>query len=81
MVDAEFSEEARHKKISGTVEVSVRVGVDGKVTKARVVRGVGYGLDEQAITAVKKYRFRPATKDGQPVECDLYIDVSFKILK
>ncbi len=38
------------------------------------------GLDEQAVAAVRQYRFKPATLDGKPVPVDLYIDVNFAML-
>jgi len=38
------------------------------------------GLDQKAIDAVRQYRFKPAMKDGKPVQVDLYVDVNFTIL-
>jgi protein TonB len=79
-VEPEFSEEARKAKFSGNVEVYIWVDTDGKPSHIRVVRGVGMGLDEKAVEAVRQYRFKPAMKDGKPVQVDLYIDVNFQIL-
>lgn len=78
--EAEFSEEARKAKFSGSVQVYLWVEADGTPSHVRVVRGVGMGLDEKAVEAVRKYKFRPATKDGKPVAVDLYIDVNFEIM-
>ncbi len=78
-VEPNFSEEARKKKISGNVMVSLIVDEEGMPTEVRVVRGVGHGLDEQAIKAVRQYRFRPAMKDGKPVAQYINIDVNFQI--
>jgi protein TonB len=78
--DAEFSEEARKAKFSGNVEVYLWVDESGMPSHIHVVRGVGMGLDEKAIEAVRQYRFKPAMKDGKPVKVDLYIDVNFQIL-
>lgn len=78
-VDPNFSEEARKKKISGNVMVSLIVDEQGLPTDVTVVRGVGHGLDEQAIKAVRQYRFRPAMKDGKPVAQHIDIDVNFQI--
>lgn len=39
------------------------------------------GLDEQAVAAVSNYRFAPATKDGQPVPVEIFINVNFQILQ
>jgi TonB family protein len=77
--EPEFSEEARRKKISGTVRVYLWVDENGDVSHVRVVQGVGYGLDEQAVDAVRQYKFKPATLNGEPVKVDLYIQVSFQI--
>jgi protein TonB len=78
-VDPEFSEEARKQKFSGNVLVSLIVDEQGNPTHVRVLRGVGLGLDEKAVEAVRQYRFRPATKDGKPVKVELDINVDFQI--
>ncbi|MBW4037743.1 MAG: TonB family protein [Acidobacteria bacterium] len=78
-VEPEFSEEARKAKFSGNVEVYLWVDQNGKPSHIRVVRGVGMGLDEKAVEAVRQYKFKPAMKDGKPVMVDLYIDVNFQI--
>ena len=78
-VEPEFSEEARKAKFSGNVEVYLWVDTNGRPSHIRVVRGVGMGLDEKAVEAVRQYKFKPAMKDGKPVMVDLYIDVNFQI--
>lgn len=78
-VEPEFSEEARKAKFSGNVEVYLWVDQNGRPSHIRVVRGVGMGLDEKAVEAVRQYKFKPAMKDGKPVMVDLYIDVNFQI--
>lgn len=78
-VDPEFSEEARKAKFSGNVQVYLIVDEQGNPSHVRVVRGVGMGLDEKAVEAVRQYRFKPAMRDGKPVRVDLYIDVNFQI--
>jgi TonB family protein len=45
----------------------------------RLVRSVGFGLDQNAITALKRWRFRPGTKDGKAVDVTLNIEVRFNI--
>jgi protein TonB len=44
-----------------------------------VIRGIGLGLDEKAVEAVKQYRFRPAMEHGKPVTVEMNIDVTFRI--
>jgi protein TonB len=78
-VDPEFSEEARKAKFSGNVQVYLIVDEQGNPTHVRVVRGVGMGLDEKAVEAVRQYKFKPAMQNGKPVKVDLYIDVNFQI--
>ena len=78
-VDPEFSEEARKAKFSGNVEVYLIVDEQGNPTHIRIARGVGMGLDEKAIEAVRQYKFKPATQNGKPVKVDIYVDVNFQI--
>jgi TonB family protein len=75
----EFSEQARKKKVSGDVLVHLIVNEQGLPQDVKVVRGLGMGLDEKAIEAVKQYKFRPALRDGVPVKVELNIDVNFQI--
>lgn len=77
--EAEFSEEARRKRISGVVLISFLVGTDGLPTDLHVVKSVGAGLDESALNAVSNYRFTPAINDGNPVPAKLTIEVSFNL--
>ena len=77
--DPEFSEEARKAKFSGNVQVYLIVDENGNPSHVRVVRGVGMGLDEKAVEAVRQYKFKPAMQNGKPVKVDLYIDVNFQI--
>ena len=78
-VDPEFSEEARKSKTAGNVLVNVWVDEKGNPTHVRVLRGIGMGLDEKAVAAVKQYRFRPAMENGKPVLVELNVDVTFTI--
>ncbi len=77
--EPEFSDEARRKKISGSVTLTLIVTPKGEVTDIKVVHSLGTGLDEKAIEAVKQWRFKPATKDGQPVAVQIAVEVDFKI--
>jgi protein TonB len=78
-VDAQYTPEARRQRIAGTVLVDCVVNPDGSVGDVRIVRSLDqqYGLDQEAINAVKQYRFAPGTKDGQPVPVRVSIEVSF----
>jgi protein TonB len=75
----EFSEEARKAKTAGNVLVNLWVDEKGNTTHARVIRGIGMGLDEKAVAAVKLYRFKPAMENGKPVTVEMNIEVTFHI--
>jgi protein TonB len=78
-VKPEVTEEARRAKFHGNVQVYLWVDEHGNPSHIRIAHGVGMGLDETAIEAIRQYKFRPATQDGKPVKVDLYIDVNFQI--
>ena len=77
----EYSREARKKKIQGAVTISLLVTEEGLPADARVVKGLGYGLDEIALDTARQYRFRPATLDGKPVPVRTSIEVDFDLQK
>ena len=77
----EFSDEAIKAKYSGTVLVQALVGADGRAREVHVVKGLGLGLDEKAIEAVKSWRFRPATSpNGQAAGVVTLIEVTFRLM-
>ena len=79
-VEAEFSDEARRAKYQGVVLVSVIVDAQGNPQDPRVVRALGMGLDEKALEAVRKYRFKPAMRDGRtPVAVMVNVEVNFHL--
>jgi len=79
-VDPEYSEEARKAKYSGTVMLSVVVDAEGKARDIHVVKSLGMGLDEKAIEAVEKWKFKPGMKGGQAVNVRATIEVNFRLL-
>jgi TonB family protein len=74
-----FSEEARKSKTQGIVLLLIVVGKDGKPYDIRVRQSLGMGLDEKAIEAVNRWRFRPATLNGQPVDTQIAVEVNFRL--
>jgi protein TonB len=79
-VDPEFSEEARKAKFQGLCVLTIIVEADGTPSNIRVRGGLGMGLDEKAIEAVKKWRFRPSIKNGHPVRYGpVEVDVDFHL--
>jgi periplasmic protein TonB len=79
-VEPEFSEEARKAKLQGVVMLYGEVDTNGRLRNIRVTRGLGLGLEEKAIEAVKQWRFRPGTRDGKPVVAAASIEVNFHLL-
>ena len=58
--DPEYTDEARHEKLQGSVTMRVLVTADGRAGQIRIVRGLGLGLDERAVEKVRTWRFQPA---------------------
>jgi TonB family protein len=79
MPKPKYTEEGRVNKITGKVVLSVEVRADGSVGRVQVVRSLGYGLDESAISTVRQGRFAPATKGGTPVSSTARVEVNFNI--
>ncbi len=75
----QYTPEARELRIEGDVTLEVRFTSTGEVDVLRVVNGLGHGLDEQARLAAQKIRFKPATRDGKPVDQVSVIHVAFQI--
>ena len=79
-VDPEYSEEARKAKYSGAVLLSIIVDTEGRAREIHVVKSLGMGLDEKAVEAVEKWKFRPGMKGGQAVNVRATIEVNFRLL-
>jgi periplasmic protein TonB len=78
--EAEFSDEARRAKYQGVCLISLIVDAQGNPQNPRVIRALGMGLDEKALEAVRKYKFKPAMKDGRtPVPVMITIEVNFRL--
>ncbi|MCC7499962.1 MAG: energy transducer TonB [Bryobacterales bacterium] len=79
-VEPEYSEEARKAKYQGVVILYVVVDTNGMPRDMRVMKPLGLGLDEKAMEAVQKWRFKPGQKDGHPVPVAATIEVNFRLL-
>jgi TonB family protein len=77
--EPEFSEKARQAKEQGTVMIVLVVAADSLPQNVRVACSSAPDLNENAIEAVKRWKFAPGTKDGKPVPVKLLIEVSFKL--
>ncbi len=79
--DPKFTEEARKAKYQGTVLLRLIVLADGRATNISVSRGLGMGLDENAVEAVKGWKFKPAYgPGGKAVPVEVYVEVTFRLL-
>src|SRR5262249_5973879 len=74
-----YTDEARTRGIEGTVTIVADVGSDGEIKYARVLKGLGFGLDEAATASVREWVLSPATRNGAPVEVLAQIDVEFNL--
>jgi protein TonB len=79
-IEPEYSEEARKAKYSGSVLLSIVVDQNGLPRDIKIVRPLGLGLDQKAIEAVMKWRFRPGMKGGRAVAVQAQVEVSFRLL-
>ena len=72
-----YPEEARRAGIEGTVTLSITIDPEGKVVAAKIISGPGYGLNEAARDAIKRFRFKPAVKGGEPVSTEMKYSYTF----
>jgi TonB family protein len=74
-----YTDEARKLKVEGEVLVEAVLAASGSVRVVRVVRGLGHGLDEEAVKEAAQLRFKPALRDGQPSDSTVVLHVVFQI--
>src|SRR5580692_644149 len=74
-----YTDEARNLKIEGEVLLEMSFSANGELHVNRVVRGLGHGLDEAAVAAANKIRFKPAMRVGVPVDSTAVVHVVFQL--
>jgi protein TonB len=75
-----YTDEARKAKLQGSVTLRVLIGADGRATRIQLVKGLGMGLDEQAIQAIRAWHFAPAhDAHRQPVTTWVTIESRFQL--
>jgi TonB family protein len=74
-----YTEVARKARIAGIVIIEAIIDRNGNVTDARILKPLPMGLDQQALDAVRKWRFQPGTLNGQPVPVIYNLTVNFRL--
>jgi len=77
--DPPYTKKARTAKYSATCVVQIIVNSLGDVVNVRVVKPVGLGLDENGVNTVRTWKFRPAIREGVPVNVRMLVEISFRI--
>ena len=74
-----YTQDAMRAKIQGSVVLEIIVRPDGSVGNVQVIRSLdhNFGLDEQAVSAAKRWRFAPGTRNGEPVPVVMTIELTF----
>ena len=78
-IEPVYTLEARKANLEGSVELSAIIRKDGSIEAVKVLQGLGLGLDEEAIKALKSWRFRPGMKDERPVDLRVNIEIEFNL--
>lgn len=76
----DYTDEARAAKIQRNVKFDVVIDEQGKAKRIALIQGDTYGLATRALEAVRKWRFKPAMKDGKPVTVCVPIEVTFRLI-
>ena len=77
---ADYTDEGRKQKINGEVRLEVLFKSDGQVHVIRVLQGLGFGLDEQAVKAAEQIKFKPALHQGQPIDSMAQVHIIFELI-
>jgi periplasmic protein TonB len=78
-VKADYTEQARQRGLKGEVVLEIVVRRDGSVGDVKILRGLGSGLDERAVQAVRQWKFAPAQRQGSPVDVIVEVAVEFTL--
>lgn len=75
----QYTEIARKARVQGVVIVQAIIDKQGNVTNVKVLKGLSMGLDDEAVKAIKKWQFKPATLNGKPVDVYYNLTVNFRL--
>lgn len=79
--EPQYTRKAQQAKYQGVVKLQIIVTKKGRPVDIKVVQHLGMGLDEQAVKAVKRYRFKPARYHGNPVAVRMIVEVDFHLFR
>lgn len=77
VVQPQYTQAAQAARVEGRVRLELEIDEQGEVKSVRVIQGLGYGLDEVAMAAARKMRFKPAMRCGQPVAAPFVLSMRF----
>lgn len=77
--EPEYTEVARRARVQGIVILEAIIDKQGNVDRVKVIRGLPMGLSESAVNAVKRWKFRPGTMNGRPVDVIFNLTVNFRL--
>jgi len=75
----DYTDEGRKLKIDGEVRLEVLFTSNGQIHVIKVLQGLGYGLDEQAVKAAEQIKFKPALHEGRPVDSTAVVHIVFQL--
>jgi protein TonB len=78
-VDPAYTKQALEAKLEGFVALSFTVRADGFADNIAVIRSLGLGLDQRAVECLEQWRFKPATRDDEPVPVRVTIEINFRL--
>lgn len=78
-VKPKYTASAMRRQVEGNVEMDAVILADGTVGDVTVKRSLDPELDDEAVKATKQWRFRPGTKDGEPVAVEVFIELTFRL--
>jgi len=78
-VEPAYTEMARKARIQGTVIVEAIIDSHGDVIDARIMKGLPFGLEQEALRAIRRWKFKPGTHNGQPVPVYFNLRIEFKL--
>ena len=79
-IEPEYSDEARRARLQGYVVLYIEVDTSGRAGNIQVRQSLGLGLDDKAVEAVRKWKFRPGYRNGRPVVTSALVEVYFRLL-